>query len=85
MVDTPHPTHKKRHALPEIVRQFKTFSARRINQLRGTPGLAVWQRNYHEHIIRNQAALERIRAYIAHNPRRWESRWESDRENLHHP
>lgn len=73
------PTHKKRHALPEIVRQFKTFSARRINQLRGTPGTVVWQRNYYEHIIRNQAALERIRAYIAHNPRRWDS----DRENLH--
>ena len=32
---------------------------------------AVWQRNYYEHIIRNDTDLRRIRAYIADNPRRW--------------
>jgi len=32
----------------------------------------VWQRNYHEHIIRDQASLERIRRYIADNPARWQ-------------
>ena len=31
----------------------------------------VWQRNYHDHIIRNEAALNRIRQYIAENPARW--------------
>ena len=67
----------QRHGLPEIVRAFKTFSARRINELRGTPGIPVWQRNYYEHIIRNAASLERIRAYIEANP----ERWTLDREN----
>jgi putative transposase len=57
--------------LPEIVRAFKTFSARRINAIRQTPGIAVWQRNYYEHIIRNEADLNRIRQYIANNPARW--------------
>ena len=37
----------------------------------------VWQRNYYEHVIRGQEALERIRAYIQGNPQRWPL----DREN----
>ncbi len=73
----PAPT-QRRHGLPEVVRAFKTFSARRINELRGTPGVPVWQRNYYEHIIRNAASLERIRTYIETNP----ERWSLDRENL---
>jgi putative transposase len=70
-----------RHGLPEIVRALKTFSARRINAWRNTPGLPVWQRNYYEHIIRDEAALERIRQYIADNP----ARWNDDTENPAHP
>lgn len=61
----------KRHGLPEIVRGFKTFSARRINRLRGTTGTPVWQRNYYEHIVRNEEDLCRIREYVAGNPARW--------------
>jgi putative transposase len=38
--------------LAEIIRGFKTFSARRVNELRETPGVPVWQRNYYEHIVR---------------------------------
>ncbi len=64
-------TTAKQHALPEIVRALKSFSSREINRLRGTPGAAVWQRNYYEHIIRDQDQLARARAYIADNPRRW--------------
>jgi putative transposase len=68
----PAPTDRssKRHGLPEIIRGFKTFSARRINQARQTPGRRFWQRNYYEHIIRNQDALDRIRQYIQNNPRK---------------
>lgn len=73
--DTPAATVPRppiiRHGLPEIVRQFKTFSARRINQKRQTPGVSVWQRNYYEHIIRNETDLQRIREYIQTNPARW--------------
>ncbi|MBZ0173525.1 MAG: hypothetical protein K8E66_14165 [Phycisphaerales bacterium] len=53
------------------MRAFKTFSARQINAGRRTPGVPVWQRNYYEHIIRDAAALQRIRDYIAFNPARW--------------
>jgi len=31
----------------------------------------VWQRNYYEHIIRDEADLARIRRYITNNPARW--------------
>jgi len=65
------PSPTRRHPLSEIVRSFKTFSARRINECRGTPGLSVWQRNYFEHIIRDERSLERIRQYIVSNPERW--------------
>ncbi len=37
-----------------------------------------WQRNYYEHIVRNEKELNRIREYIVSNP----ARWEFDRENL---
>jgi REP element-mobilizing transposase RayT len=59
--------------LSEIIRQFKTFSARRINKTRETPGISVWQRNYYEHIIRHQQAYENITNYIETNPTRWDN------------
>ena len=68
----PSPTGRiivKSHGLTEIVRAFKTFSARKINGQRNTQGQKVWQRNYFEHIIRNERSLARIREYIYNNPR----------------
>jgi len=67
----------KRHGLPEIVRAFKSFSARRINRLHRTDGIPVWQRNYYEHIIRNERKLDNITRYIESNP----SMWNDDDEN----
>lgn len=57
--------------LSEVVRGFKTFSARCINEMRGVVGKPVWQRNYYEHIIRNKPDLEQVREYIISNPGRW--------------
>jgi len=31
----------------------------------------LWQRNYWEHIVRNEEQLQRIREYIHNNPMRW--------------
>jgi len=68
----PAPTAKVRHRLPEIVRAFKTFSSRRINEPRNTPGAKLWQRNYWEHIVRNEPELNRLRKYVQDNPAQWE-------------
>jgi hypothetical protein len=59
-------------SLGAIVGNFKSVAARRINRIRRTPGLKVWQRNYYEHVIRNGRALHRIREYIISNPLRWD-------------
>ena len=58
--------------LSEIIRQLKTFSARQINVRRRTPGVPLWQRNYYEHIIRNEKSYGEIATYIANNPTHWE-------------
>jgi hypothetical protein len=54
--------------LPSIIGAFKPAVARRINLGLGTPGAPVWQRNYYEHVIRDESALNRIREYIINNP-----------------
>ncbi len=63
--------------LGDIVRAFKSISAISVNRLLGRQKHSLWQRNYFEHIIRNDKDLDRIRQYIADNP----IRWEIDREN----
>jgi REP element-mobilizing transposase RayT len=37
----------------------------------GRTGQPLWQRNYYEHVIRNEVSLTAIRQYIEENPARW--------------
>jgi putative transposase len=60
-------------SLGAIVRSFKSAATKRINEARGTPAEAVWQRNYFDRIIRNDQALRTIRAYINQNPLAWDT------------
>ena len=59
-------------SLGALIAGFKSASGHRINQLRNTRGATVWQRNYYEHIVRNDADLARIRTYIRANPANWD-------------
>ena len=63
---------QKQHGLSEIIRNLKTYSAKQINQLRDMANIAVWQRSFHDHIIRNEYSLNLIRQYIIYNPALWE-------------
>jgi REP element-mobilizing transposase RayT len=65
-------------SLGAIVGSFKSTTTRLVNGLRHSPGTRLWQRNYYEHILRNEEEWEAIRAYIHENP----SRWKMDLENL---
>ena len=56
---------------------FKSAVTRRINELRGTPYTPVWQRNYYEHVIRDEDDLNEIREYIVHNPLKWNLDWDN--------
>ena len=58
--------------LGDIVRGFKARCTHAINQYRNTPGNPVWQRNYYERVIRNEAELAGMREYIANNPLQWD-------------
>ena len=58
-----------------IMGQFKSIATKRINAIRGLPGVSVWQRDFNDHIIRNDGELNRIRHYITQNPARW--KWDS--------
>ena len=66
----------ERQSVGAIVRAFKSAVTRRARMDLGHQG-PVWQRNYYEHIIRNDREFLRARDYIAGNP----ERWEEDKEN----
>ena len=59
-------------SIPTTIRAFKSAATKRINEHCGTPGQPVWQRNYYEHVIRDDADMGRIRDYIENNPARWD-------------
>jgi REP element-mobilizing transposase RayT len=79
---TTNPAQPQWLSLSTVVQRFKTLTTKRymdgVNHYAWPPFPGrLWQRNYYEHIIRNEAALEQIRQYIADNP----ARWAVDREN----
>ena len=71
------PRGPKRQSICAIVGSYKSAVTKRINERRNTPGATVWQRNYYEHVIRNDESLNRIRQYLLENS----IRWHLDQEN----
>jgi len=69
------PTRRK--PLGRLVGAFKTVSTKSINQELDTPGEKFWQRDFYDHIIRNDKELSSIRGYVYYNPKQWAA----DRDN----
>ncbi len=67
----------RKHTLGRIIAYFKYQTTKSINQIHKTPGNRVWQRNYYEHVIRNETDLNDVRQYILDNP----VKWDMDEEN----
>jgi len=70
------PLRDHRNTLPQkslgsFVAGLKASITKRINEIRGIPGTPFWQRNYYEHVIRNEIDLDEIRQYIENNPFKW--------------
>ena len=61
------------NTIPTIIRGYKSSITKQINVLRNQPGVPVWQRNYYEHIIRNEKYHYQISEYIQNNPLKWEN------------
>lgn len=53
--------HNMKEDLGEVIRAFKALVTKNTKK-------PFWQRNYFEHIIRDEEALRRIRTYIENNP-----------------
>jgi len=66
------PTGPLPRSLGALIAGFKSAVTKRINELQNTPGAKLWQRNYYEHIVRNENELNQIRRYIVDNPAQWE-------------
>ena len=64
-------------SLGAMIGQFKSRATKRIWARLEKDRTPVWQRNYYEHIIRDEADLRRIREYIQNNAARW------DQDQLH--
>jgi putative transposase len=65
------PQGPKRRSVGAIIGSYKSAVSKGIHEIGGASGPAIWQRNYFEHIIRNDVSLNRIRQYILDNPVRW--------------
>jgi len=59
-------------SLGAIVQNLKSITARQIHKILGNLGNPVWQRNYYEHVVRDQDDFNRIAEYIDLNPLKWE-------------
>jgi REP element-mobilizing transposase RayT len=62
---------RKPRSLGSFVSGYKSAVTARINALRDDAGCPVWQRNYHERIIRSTKELVAVRRYIEANPENW--------------
>ena len=63
-------------SLSSLIGAFKTTSSKLIHQ-NGLSDFA-WQRSFHDHIIRNDKSLNKIRKYIINNP----ATWDNDENNI---
>ena len=58
-------------SLGAIIGQFKVAVTRRAMSSNWYAGQRIWQRNYHDHVVRNEESFYQIRRYIRENPGRW--------------
>jgi len=64
-------------SIPTLIRSFKSSTTLRYRWIGGNDPHPLWQRNYFEHVIRNEADWDRIHRYILANP----LLWPTDEEN----
>ncbi len=61
-----------RTPLGVIIGNFKAAVTRAVHKVKGFEHFHLWQRNYYEHIIRDERDYERVLEYIRSNPMNWE-------------
>jgi putative transposase len=64
--------HSPSQTIGAIIRGFKGATTLKVNIWRQFPGFPLWQRNYYEYVIRNEAEFAAYRKYIRENPANWD-------------
>ena len=58
-------------SLGAFIANFKAAVTKRARAASSNADLHIWQRGFHDHVVRDDADLERIRTYISINPLEW--------------
>ncbi len=61
----------QKRSLGAIIGRFKGSVTKRVRKMSIYRDFPIWQRNYYDHIVRNERSLQTIREYIMMNPERW--------------
>ena len=61
---TPRAASPTKAVIPQTINAFKSLTTKEC-------GFSIWQRSFHDHIIRDEAEYQRIWQYIDENPQRW--------------
>jgi REP element-mobilizing transposase RayT len=61
---------RRRMLIPKVIGWYKMNTAKVINQLENRSGFALWQRNYHDIVIKDEKSYKRIAGYIMSNDKR---------------
>ena len=62
--------HESTTTLTTVIGQYKAYVSKKIHEIKSD--LPVWQRSFHDHVIRNQHSYEKIWNYIDTNPMKWQ-------------
>ena len=63
-----HKIGGKDKTLSDVIKGFKTFTTKKIGEIKGTGTVKIWQKGFYERIIRNEREYSRIAEYIRNNP-----------------
>lgn len=66
-----------------IIGAYKAAVTRELHLAQPGFSASVWHGRYYDHIVRNEADLQRIRRYIQDNPMRWQLDRERQEEEIH--
>jgi len=68
---------RRKMLLFKVIGKLKMQTSKQINILYNTTGTKTWQRDYYDHVIKNDGEFQRIKRYIQDNPRNWKGSGES--------
>ncbi len=63
---------RRKMIIPKIMGKMKMLTSKQINTVNDTLGKKNWQKDYHDHVIRDDRSYQNISNYIRNNPLKWQ-------------